>query len=69
MTSTRSSGLSGSAKLEVVCAFERMNRIIEVGIDNYVAVLQPGVVTSCLDEVLQPHGLLFAGYSKYGTVD
>ena len=59
------SGLAGGAipaEHGVVCAFERMNRIIEVDTDNYVAVLEPGVVTSRLDEVLQPHGLFFAGY-------
>lgn len=46
----------------VVCAFEKMNRILEIDTDNLMAVVEPGVVTNTLDRALEPHGLFFAGY-------
>ncbi|TVQ35649.1 MAG: FAD-binding oxidoreductase [Spirochaetaceae bacterium] len=59
------SGLAGAAIPApggVVCSFEKMNGIIEVDTGNLMVVVEPGVVTSHLDEVLKPHGLFFAGY-------
>lgn len=59
------SGLAGAAIPTaggIVCSFEKMNRIIEIDADNLMVVVEPGVVTSQLDEQLKPHGLFFAGY-------
>jgi len=59
------SGLSGGAipvQGGICLSMERMNRIIEVDTANLVAVVEPGVVTNRLDEVLKPLGLFFAGY-------
>jgi glycolate oxidase len=59
------SGLSGGAVPVyggILLSVERMNDIVEVDAQNLMAVVEPGVVTNRLDEVLQPHGLFFAGY-------
>ena len=59
------SGLSGGAVPiygGIVLSVERMNNILEVDDQNLMAVVEPGVVTNKLDEVLQSHGLFFAGY-------
>ena len=59
------SGLSGGAVPVhggIVCAFEGMNRILEIDEENLVVVLEPGVVTKELDRALEPYGLFFAGY-------
>ena len=59
------SGLSGGAVPifgGILLSVERMNRIIEVDARNLMAVVEPGVVTNQLDEVLIDHGLFFAGY-------
>lgn len=59
------SGLSGGAVplLGGIClSLERMNRILEIDLDNLTATLEPGVVTSKLDAVLADTGLFFAGY-------
>ena len=59
------SGLSGGAipvEGGVVCAFEKMNRIVEIDPENMMATVEPGVVTNHLDKALEPYGLFFAGY-------
>lgn len=59
------SGLSGGAVPVcggVCMSLERMNRILEIDLDNLVAVVEPGVVTHQFDAELQKHGLFFAGY-------
>ena len=59
------SGLAGAAipnEGGVICSFERMNRIIEIDVDNLMAVVEPGVVTNALDAALKEHNLFFAGY-------
>jgi glycolate oxidase len=43
----------------IVVSFERMNRIVEVDTDNYVAVVEPGVQLDQLDAVLAPLGLVY----------
>jgi glycolate oxidase len=43
----------------VVVSFERMNDIVEIDIENHVAVVQPGVTLDQLDQALQPHGLVY----------
>jgi len=55
-------GLSGACvplSNGIVVALERMNRIIEIDTDNYVAVVQPGVSLDQLDEALAPLGLVY----------
>ncbi len=59
------SGLSGGAVPiygGILLSVERMNAIIEVDEQNLMAVVEPGVVTNKLDEVLKDRGLFFAGY-------
>ncbi|MHC1783653.1 MAG: FAD-binding oxidoreductase [Anaerolineaceae bacterium] len=59
------SGLSGGAVPSyqgIVLSVERMNRILEVDIDNLVVVVEPGVITNEINNVLKEDGLFFAGY-------
>ncbi len=56
------SGLSGAAIPDhggVVVSFERMNRILDVDVDNGVVVVEPGVRLSELDDELASYGLLY----------
>jgi len=43
----------------IVVSFERMNEIIEIDLDNHVAVVQPGVTLEQLDHATRPHGLVY----------
>jgi glycolate oxidase len=55
-------GLSGAciaADGGIVVSFERMNEIIEIDLDNHVAVVQPGVTLDQLDEATRPHNLVY----------
>ena len=59
------SGLSGAAIPEpdgLVISFERMNRVLEIDADNHVAVVQPGVTLTELDEATSAHGLTYPVY-------
>ncbi len=47
----------------IVLSLDRMNQILEVDKVNMVVVVEPGVVTSQINEVLKTEGLVFAGYS------
>ena len=56
-------GLSGGALARnggVIVSFARMNRILEIDVDNQLAVLQPGVVNSDLSSAVAHAGLHFA---------
>ena len=56
-------GLSGACTPRaggVLISFERMSSILEIDPDNHVAVVQPGVTLSQLDEALAPHKLTAA---------
>ncbi|HUI85264.1 MAG TPA: FAD-linked oxidase C-terminal domain-containing protein [Candidatus Binatia bacterium] len=56
-------GLSGGAISQaggIVIAFSRMNRILEVDVENLRAVVQPGVVNLQLSEYVSHLGLYFA---------
>ena len=58
-------GLSGAAipaEGGVVVAFERMNNVLEVDVDNMVAVVQPGITLRELDAILAPMGLVYPVY-------
>src|SRR2546430_6558058 len=56
-------GLSGGALARtggVVLVFARLNRILELGVENQRALVQPGVVNYELTRAAAPHGLYFA---------
>ena len=46
----------------IVVSFERMNLILEVDTDNFVAVVEPGVQLDQLDAELAPLGLVYPVY-------
>jgi len=55
-------GLSGACIPSdggIVVSFERMNEILEIDLDNHVAVVQPGVTLEQLDAATRPHGLVY----------
>jgi glycolate oxidase len=59
------SGLSGGAVPVhggIVLLCDRMNSILEIDADNMMVVVEPGVVTNQINEVLREHGLFYAGY-------
>ena len=39
----------------ILISFDRMRSILEIDLDNHVAVVQPGVTLLELDEALKPH--------------
>src|SRR5258705_702826 len=48
----------------IVVAFERMNEIVEIDLDNHVAVVQPGVTLEQLDQATQPHHLVYPVFPR-----
>jgi len=46
----------------ILLSVERMNRILEIDRDNLMAVVEPGVITSGINEAIKEHGLFYAGY-------
>jgi glycolate oxidase len=55
-------GLSGAAISPpdgILISFERMNAILEIDLDNHVAVVQPGVTLEELNTALAEHGLVY----------
>lgn len=55
-------GLSGACIPQpdgIVVSFERMNHILEIDHENYVAVVEPGVQLDQLDAELAPLGLIY----------
>ena len=55
-------GLSGGARPVadgIVVALDRMDRIVEIDVDNHVAVVEPGVTLEQLDAALAPLGLVY----------
>jgi glycolate oxidase len=58
-------GMSGACRPVdggIVISFERMNRVLEIDTDNFVAVVQPGVTLAELDELTSKHGLVYPVY-------
>jgi len=43
----------------ILVSFERMNRILEIDLENHVAVVQPGVTLDELDKATAEHGLVY----------
>jgi len=59
------SGLSGGAVPlhgGIVLLADRMNRILEVDLANMMVVVEPGLVTSEINEAVSQYGLFYAGY-------
>ena len=59
------SGLSGGAIPRfggIVVSLEKMNRFLELDRENMVAVVEAGIVTNDLANIVQAEGLFFAGY-------
>jgi glycolate oxidase len=59
------SGLSGGAVPiygGIVLSLERMDKILEIDKENLMAVVEPGVVTNEINELIEDDGLFFAGY-------
>ncbi len=59
------SGLAGGAipiHQGIVVSMEQMNRVIDLDLHNLTLTVEPGVITSEINELLAPHGLFFAGY-------
>jgi glycolate oxidase len=55
-------GLSGGAipvEGGVSLSTERLNRILEIDLDNLVAVVEPGVVTETFQNAVETHGLFY----------
>ena len=54
--------LSGGAvplKKGIVLSFQKMNKIVDVDVDNLTAVVQPGVVIAELNAAVAPFGLIY----------
>ena len=55
-------GLSGAAISPpdgILVSFERMNSVLEIDLDNHVAVVQPGVTLDELNHAVGEHGLIY----------
>jgi len=55
-------GLSGACiptEGGIVVSFERMHEILEIDLENHVAVVQPGVTLEQLDQATRAHGLVY----------
>jgi glycolate oxidase len=59
-SATNLSGGSVAVKGGLVICFSRMNRILEIDIDNECAIVEPGVYNLTLQEALAPHGYFYA---------
>ncbi|MDD4569543.1 MAG: FAD-binding oxidoreductase [Tepidanaerobacteraceae bacterium] len=59
------SGLSGGAIPVfggIVLSVEKMNKILEIDLENMMITVEPGVVTNDINPPLEEHGLFYAGY-------
>ncbi|MBN2641023.1 MAG: FAD-binding protein [Victivallales bacterium] len=59
------SGLSGGAvpvSGGIVLCLDRMNRILDIDVENMMVEVEPGVVTNEINEALRKHKLFYAGY-------
>lgn len=67
-TGTGLSGAAIPAPGGLVVSFERMAAILEIDLDNHVAVVQPGVTLAQLDGATAAHGLTYPVYpGEYGA--
>ena len=65
---TSLAGLAVPQKGGIVLDLGRMNKIIKIGIEDRLAVVQPGVVYAALDQALAPHGFCFPPDPASGSV-
>ena len=59
------SGLSGGAvpaRGGIVVYVDRMNRILDIDLENMMVTVEPGVVSNEINECLKEYGLFYAGY-------
>ena len=59
------SGLSGGAVPVfggIVISFEKMNRILELDLENLTLTVEAGVITGKVNQFLREHGLFYPGY-------
>lgn len=56
---TNISGTAVARRRGVIMAFHRMNKILEIDVDNMCAVVQPGVVNADLQREVAKHGLMY----------
>jgi len=65
---TSLAGLTVPRKGGVILDLGRMNKIIEINIEDRLAVVQPGVIYDDLDRALTPHGFFFPPDPASGSV-
>ena len=53
------SGMAVPAKGGIVLDLIRMNRIVNISIEDRLAVVEPGVIYETLERALEPHGFFF----------
>lgn len=46
----------------IVLSVERMNRVLEIDPQNMMITVESGIVTNQINTILEPYGLLYAGY-------
>jgi glycolate oxidase len=59
------SGLSGGAVPlhgGIVLLVDRMNRVVDLDLENMMITVEPGMVTNEINEIVAEHGLFYAGY-------
>jgi len=59
------SGLSGGAipvHGGIVLSVEKMNQVLDIDYDNMMIVVEPGVVTNDINDLIAERGLFYAGY-------
>ena len=59
------SGLSGGAIPVyggILLSLEKMNKVLEIDYANMMIVVEPGLVTNDINDLVADHGLFFAGY-------
>lgn len=61
-TGTGLSGASIPIESGILISFERMNNILEIDEENFLAIVEPGVQLDQLDAELAPRGLAYAVY-------
>jgi glycolate oxidase len=62
------SGMAVPAKGSIVLDLNRMNKILQISIEDRLAVVQPGVIYADLEKALAPHGFFFPPDPASGQV-
>lgn len=56
---TNLSGGTVPSERGIILSFQRMNKILEIDLENMTATVQPGVVVQDLNDAVLPHGLIY----------